>query len=313
MTKTSVAERPIVDSLYSFEKTRPGAPAFDFAADGASLIMAGDVALLEGDVAYDLAGGRVQLPELVAGHDYVIRHADGYLEAVEATDAALADASTVGGFHFALGGNAAGRAGGDTAPAINPASIWDVSFLPACHDPRGMAYVAGVPGSEHVAPFWVDLYLLNVDHLARGTSVAGAEIAEGRERRPKLADGKQAVNLNYTTAAAIMAAHGKGLLSLAEFWAAAYGVTEKTATGSKPERTALDMPRTSRCGMMQAAGNLYVWGHDGDPDVRRAAIFGGGWVGGEFAGSRCAYVDLWPASSYGWIGARGRSDHLQLD
>jgi hypothetical protein len=43
----------------------------------------------------------------------------------------------------------------------------------------------------------------------------------------------------------------------------------------------------------------------------RASIFGGSWIYG-FAGSRCASVDCWPDGSAGNLGARGRSDHLQL-
>ena len=119
-------------------------------------------------------------------------------------------------------------------------------------------------------------------------------------------------DLNYATAANIMALHGKGLLSLGEFFAAAYGVTEKTAAGDKPLLAGLDAARTSRCGLMQATGNLYVWGHDDDPDTPRASIFGGHWDSDEFAGSRYASVGDWPGYSYEWIGARGRSDHLQL-
>jgi hypothetical protein len=48
--------------------------------------------------------------------------------------------------------------------------------------------------------------------------------------------------------------------------------------------------------MMQATGNLYVWGHDGDPDTPRASLFGGDWDDGEFAGSRCADVDTGPTT-----------------
>lgn len=40
------------------------------------------------------------------------------------------------GFHFAPGGNAEGKAGGDRFPAVNPFSLWDIDFRPACPDPR---------------------------------------------------------------------------------------------------------------------------------------------------------------------------------
>ena len=45
----------------------------------------------------------------------------------------------------------------------------------------------------------------------------------------------------------------------------------------------------------------------------RASIFGGSWINGRNAGSRYANVDNWPENSNDNLGARGRSDHLQLD
>ncbi len=36
--------------------------------------------------------------------------------------------NTIGGFHFAPGRNAKGIEGGDSIPAINPCSIWDIGF-----------------------------------------------------------------------------------------------------------------------------------------------------------------------------------------
>jgi hypothetical protein len=120
------------------------------------------------------------------------------------------------------------------------------------------------------------------------------------------------MRFDYETAVAVMAAHGKGLLSVDEFFAAALGVTEKTAANRDPKVTGLDAPRTSRFGLQQATGNLWVWGHDGDPDKPRASLFGGSWVSDGGAGSRYARVATsWPGDSAGYLGARGRSDHLQ--
>ena len=97
-----------------------------------------------------------------------------------------------------------------------------------------------------------------------------------------------------------------------EFFAAAYGVTERSAAKKDPRRTGLDALRTSRRGLHQATGNLWVWGHDGHPDSPRASLFGGSWISGDDAGSRYAYVGYgWPGSSDGDLGARGRCDHLQ--
>jgi hypothetical protein len=281
---------------------------------------AGHILCTKAGVSID-AGGRhmvfeelteLPMPALEPGRNYYVWHDDRTIGVIGAEGVDLD--GVLGGFHYAPGGNAAARAGGDEKPSINPLSIWDIGFKPACADPRGMAYVAGVPGSEGVRPFWVDLYLLNTDHFVKGTSVHGALIADGNRNKPLIeASGRVAPDLNYATATAIMEGHGKQLLSFTEFSAAAYGVIERTAAGDRPKLTGLDAARTSRCGMMQATGNLYVWGHDGDPDTPRASLFGGYWVNGGFAGSRYAYVGYWPGFSYEWIGARGRSDHLSLD
>jgi hypothetical protein len=218
----------------------------------------------------------------------------------------LTDA-VIGGFHFTPGGSASARAGGDDIPAINPFSVWDRNFRPACADPRGMVRVE----SATIKPFWCDIYLTGVAHFSMGTSKLGVPIADGDDCPVDPSTGKAFRKFDYDTACKVMAHHGKGLLSFEEFACAAIGVTEKTAAASKPKITKLDAARTSRFGLMQATGNMWVWGHDGDPDEPRASLFGGSWIVADNAGSRYAVVDFWPGSSSGSIGARGRSDHLQ--
>lgn len=237
------------------------------------------------------------------GTDYVVRVTEGDAEVV-VNDGALTPDQVLGGFHFAPGGNATGRSGGDDVPAINPHSVWDASFRPACPDPRGMVLVQGPAG-----PFWCDIYLLGADHLVDGTSRHGVRIADG-DTPPQNPAGSKLKRFEFEHANAVLAHHGKQLLSLEEFFAAAFGVTERTAAGTDPKVTGLDAARTSRWGLMQAAGNLWVWGHDGDPDVPRACLLGGAWWGDGLAGSRRANVDVWPGNSDGDLGARGRCDHL---
>jgi transcriptional regulator with XRE-family HTH domain len=202
----------------------------------------------------------------------------------------------LGGFHFAPGGNAAGHAGGNNQPAINPCSVWDLNFRPSCRDPRGMALIEGLKGK-----FWCDIYLTGVDHLTDGTSKFSVPIADGRSPPRNLAGGNYD-KFDYPTACAVMKHHGKGLLSLDEFSAATAGVTEKTAFGADPKITGLDAARTSKFGLMQATGNMWVWGHDGDPDAPRASIFGGSWLFAGDAGSRYALV--------GYVGRRVREARL---
>jgi len=217
-----------------------------------------------------------------------------------------APAYVAGGFHFAPGGNAEARNGGDSIPAINPCSIWDQGFRPSCPDPRGMFAIMLADGARA----WVDIYKLGVDHLADGTSRFGVTIADGNDL-PKAIAGKGKVDrLDFATATAILAHHGKQPPTYDEFRIAAFGVTEKTAASRDPKITGLDAPRTSRFGMMQATGNLWDWGTDGDPDNPCASILGGSWISGGSAGSRYANLDYWPGSSVENLGARGRSDHL---
>jgi hypothetical protein len=242
--------------------------------------------------------------DLEPGADYGVSLVDGVLTAEKLK--AAPGQIYIGGFHFAPGGNAPAREGGDSEPAINPCSVWDIKFKPACPDPRGMAMVEGPRGL-----FWCDIYLTCADHLVDGTSSFGKTIADGASPPQNPAGGRFA-NFDYETAVAVLAHHGKQVLALDEFFAAAYGVTEKTARGRDPRTTGLDAARTSKHGIMQATGNLWVWGHDGDPDMPRASLFGGSWLGGDSAGSRCASVGYWPGHSYGHLGARGRCDHLQL-
>ena len=230
----------------------------------------------------------VALPDhLLPGTDYVVVLQDG--AAIARPAETVPGNDVLGGFHFAPGGNAEARAGGDDIPAINPCSLWDVRFRPACVDPRGMVLVEK-PGGK----FWCDIYLTGADCHEGGTSRFGVTIADGDDR-PMDPHGKRYRRFDYETAAAVLLGHGKGLLSLEEFFAAAFGVTERSAAGKDPVKTGLDAARTSKFGVMQATGNLWVWGHDGDPDTPRASLFGGLWWPDDDAGSRYAIVAYyWP-------------------
>ena len=238
----------------------------------------------------------VSLGELVAGKDYGVGiDALGGVFASALSDNPLSG-PWIGGFHFAPGGNASERSGGDSTPAINPYSVWDRDFRPACPDPRGMTLVDAKDGHH----FWADIYLLGVDHKENGTSRYGVEIADGRSL-PRL---------DFKIASEIVADHGKRLLTYDEFRTAAFGVTERSSADGDPKKTGLDAARTSKFGLMQASGNLWVWGTDGHPDDPRPSIFGGAWFDGSLSGSRFARLGGWGVDSYGVISARGASDHL---
>lgn len=243
---------------------------------------------------------------LDAGCDYVVTVEDGTPCLSKLTG--IPDGNAVlGGFHFAPGGCATARSGGGCIPAINPHSIWDRNFRPACPDPRGMTHIP-MPGGK----FWCDIYLCAADHLNNGTSQFGVTIADGNDPPQNPAGGRYR-KFNYEAAVAVMAHHGKKLLGAEESFAAYIGGTERTSLDSDPKITGLDALRTSRWGVMQPFGAMWQWGTDGDPDTPRASLFGGSWWIDGHAGSRCANVACnWPGLSDDVLGARGRGDHLEL-
>lgn len=298
--QANVKPKPATASLV---KTDPNSPALlvtgrDQVTVKAGTVFAGVTFDKDTAVVFDVA--------LEPGSDYGVVVKDGKLGYVQLTSTPTA-ADILGGFHFAPGGNAAARSGGDKQPAINACSVWDQNFRPDCPDPRAMALIEMLNGKR----FWADIYLLGKNHLVDGTSKFGAAIADGDEC-PQKPSGGFFKKLDYDTACAVMKHHGKGLLSFEEFTAAAFGVTEKTACDDEPEITSLDAARTSKFGLMQVTGNMWQWDHDGDPDLPRASFFGGCWLDGGVAGSRRAIVAYyWPGSSDGDLGARGRGDHLQ--
>ncbi len=273
------------------------------ARSSTSLALLGGTTIITGDIVHTFADDHeIGLQNLAPGHDYAIGiDCDSKIVVQTATRNPL-NAKFFGGFNFAPGGNATANSGGDSIPAINPHSIWDHGFRPVNGvddvDPRGMTRVTLDSGHS----FWIDIYFLGINHEGRGTSLFGEKIAHGRSLD----------RLNYADATRILASHGKRLPTYDEFRAAAYGVTERSSANRHPEITGLDADRTSRFGLMQATGNLWTWGTDGHPKDPRPSLFGGSWIYGSGAGSRCANLDYWAEDSGETLGARGASDHLTL-
>ena len=197
----------------------------------------------------------------VAGTDYALWvKTGGVLEVTNSfTSPPVTGSRLVGGFHYALGGNSTGASGGDSTPAINAYSAWDLKWRPNCDDVRGQTLVGG--------GFWADIYITGVDHIANGTSKYNVTIADG-SNPPKIpiafgGNGSTAYSsYNWWEAAEVLLSHGKRLPTYMECCALAYGVTEGTSRSSDPVTTGLDAARTSKWGAMQATGNMYIWGAD---------------------------------------------------
>ena len=319
-----------------FAKATPGAVAWTKTGNGTATTSQSLLVEVNGLVLAIAASTTITMPTLVAGTDYAIWCAtDGSLSASSNhVTPPSTNARRIGGFHYAPGGNAAAQAGGDATPQINAYSFWDLKWRFAGADPRGMALVAG--------SFWADIYLTNADPDTNGTSAYNQTIADGASppKIPTAFGGNGTTTyggLTWFEVQELLSAYGKRAPTVAEFMALAYGVTEQTACGTDPGVTGLDQARTSRWGILQATGNLWVWGREltgsgaanaagwsaaatearGDiylpADFKlTAALLGADWANGGSSGSRSARWHYAPSGSSGNIGARGVGDHLQL-
>jgi hypothetical protein len=335
-----------------FYKADSFSVAFTTTGSTVSLKAGTRIALPSGIVIAFAVDTAVQMPSLAAGTDYAIYLCnDGSIRADANFSAPTGfDATTsrkIGGFHYAPGSNAAAQAGGNTTPAINPYSLWDLKWCPKSADPRGMALIAG--------SFWSDIYLLGINHTVDGTSKNGATIADGGSppKKPLLFGGDGSTSygdLTWYTAAETLSAYGKRLPSCAEFAAAAYGTTENTSRGTDAVTagiattnagTVADNLFTSKWGLIQAVGCMAVWGRDfnfipAGADLTTlmtgsyknitgsrgqvytfgtaglaTAYLGGNWANGSDSGSRTSYWSGAPSGTSSGIGARGCCDHLQ--
>jgi len=256
------------------------------------------------DTPLGLAGG------LVSGHDYGVGiHEDGKPFATVLAPANPLAIGFVAGFHFAPSGCAEGTEGGDGIPSINPYSAWDLAFRPTCPDPRGMTLVE----VGHGRLFWEDIYLLAADHL-QGTSRFDATIADGRDLPERIDCKGRYARLDHAAAAEICAHHGKRLIGAEEAFAGAYGVKERCSRSTDPVKTGSMADGgarfVSRRGVIDATGTMWQRGTDGHPDDPRASIFGGSWIDGSHAGSRCANLGSWAGNSHVNLGVRAACDHM---
>jgi len=265
-----------------------------------------------------------------SGTDYAVwAKPDGTLEATSNhTSPPVANSRKIGGFHYAPGGNAAAQAGGNTTPQINEYSFWDLKFRPTCSDPRGMTLVGG--------GYWVDIYLTGVDAITNGSSKYNVTMADGSSppKVPTMFGGNGTTNYGTYTwfeAMELATAFGKRCPNQQEFMSAMYGTTEASSIGTDQVSTILNAAYTSKWGVIQATGVLWVWGVErGGPyagatwnantegrgseyNAPNAALFGGNWDDTSYSGSRCSSWNHAASLSISNFGSRFVSDHLQLD
>ena len=285
---------------------------------------------VNGSIKTIASGTSITMPTLAAGTDYAIwAKTDGTLEATSNhTSPPTANARKIGGFHYAAGSNSTGKSGGNTTPQINEYSFWDLKWRPACNDPRGMTLVAD--------GFWVDIYLANTDCDANGTSKYNVTIADGSSppKVPTKFGGNGSTtygSLTWFESCELASAYGKRLITQREYMAMAYGTTEASSIGSDQGSTILNAAYTSKWGVMQSVGVMWVWGDDrggayatggwnantegrgSEYNAPNAVLLGGYWSLGVNAGSRCSRWDVAASDSTTIIGVRFSADHFIAD
>jgi hypothetical protein len=264
------------------------------------------------------------------GTDYAIwAKTDGTLEATSNhTSPPAANARKVGGFHYAPGGNATAQSGGNTTAQINEYSFWDLKWRPTAPDPRGMTLVAG--------GFWSDIYLTGVDAITNGSSKYNVTIGDGSSppKVPTMFGGNGTTTYGSYTwfqAMELATAFGKKCPTQMEFMSLAYGTTEASSIGTDQVSTILNASYTSKWGVIQSSGCMWVWtrdragpfaaaswnantgGRGSEYNAPNAGLLGGSWADGSNAGSRCSAWSNAASASPTYIGSRFVCDHLQLD
>jgi hypothetical protein len=338
LTTTGIVTMALTKSIFAKDNTTVA-----FTKTGAGTATTSQALMVAiGSTVYSYASSAtVVMPTLTAGTDYAIYACtDGTVRADASFTApsgyTISNSRQIGGFHYAPGGNAAAQAGGDTTAAINAYSLWDLKFRPACSDPRGMALIAD--------DFWADIYLLGVDYLTNGSSKYNVSIADGSAppKRSTLYGGNGTLTYadgNWWNLNEALKHVGKRSPTYSEFAALAYGTTEATSSGgtdvpttgvSGTGATSAWNLFTSKFGVIQATGCMWIWGDEfGGPygttaytantqsrgstyNLSNAVLLGGLWSEAAASGSRASFWNASPPVSNTSVGARGVCDHLTL-
>ena len=313
-----------------FRKADPTIVAFTKTGAGSATTSTTIYVEVNGATKTVASGTSITMPTFASGTDYAIWcKPDGTLEATSNhTSPPVANSRKIGGFHYAPGGNATGTSGGNTTPQINEYSFWDLKFRPSCSDPRGMTLVGG--------GYWMDIYLTGVDALTNGSSKYNVTMADGSSppKVPTMFGGNGSTTYGSYTwfeAMELATSFGKRCPTQQEFMSAMYGTTEASSVGSDQGSTVLNAAYTSKWGVIQSTGVLWIWARDrggayntggwnantegrgSEYNAPNAAILGGSWSATSYSGSRCSAWNYAASISYDSFGSRFCCDHLQLD
>lgn len=216
---------------------------------------------------------------------------------------------------------------------VNIHSFWDLEFMPANAEPRGMVYAGGGK--------WVGIYMVNAN---AGTTLR-ASIYESAQRlasdtyRPiDPTTGSAYPNFNWWTAADILRKTGCDMMDESLFTSAMAGVLEATSLGGANETplmsSVVDNRFTSYLGIHGATGVLWTWGIDSATrnatgtanwkynltggrgsqymiwdDMISRVLLGGPRPDGANSGSRCSTWGVSPRVSFWPVGVRAACGH----
>lgn len=237
----------------------------------------------------------VVMPTLLAGSDYrIAAKTDCGLEAYNYSTALPSGAEVVGGFHYLPGGYPTDLdQGGNWTPTILEWSIWDLNFRPACKNPRGMTRVGN-------AGFWVDIYFAGDTYATDGVGRNNDTIITGTNPPVRSADygGNGVAKLttfNWWDANEMVRQWGKRLPSYQEMVLAGFGTNEGAGRGSHPVKTGFanantpthsDPNFTSKWGLIQATGVIWIWLADFSDWQGTATANAHGWEAYDVTGGR---------------------------
>lgn len=295
--------------LKSFTKSDPTIVAFAKTGTGTANTTSNIFVEIDNKTIYIPSNTSITMPTLTEGTDYTIWITPS--GTIQATNNSIippvTNAKKVGGFHYAPGGNATANTGGDTTPQINEYSFWDLKFRPICSNPQGMTLVADT--------FWCDIYLTgNTAVTSNCSSVYNVTITDANNSPiiPTQYGGNGSTTYGgYTWYEAMELANAfeKRPLTNQEFIISTYGVTEELSANTDPIITKLDAARTSKWGLIQATGNMFIYGAErggantgpawhsvtesrgSEYNEPYASRFGGAYNSANTSGSRCSRWD----------------------
>lgn len=246
-----------------------------------------------------------------AGTDYYIHKNKKDNDFIISESKKLKMFKLIGGFHYGLipedfkAVNNINEKSANKIAGINHYSIWDKKHKPKC-SPEGMVFVPALK-------IWVDIYLLNSEHKDNGTSKANLNIAGGGDFNGRKIPVDEE-ELKGDVVDKIAKFHNKRSLTQKEFRKPMYGVKEGASAEDKDDGTIKHIEDfTSRYGIEQATGVIWVWSKDkynSQNDLR--VLLGGARADGIGAGSRASNWHGYAWSSHWNIGCRFACDHLCL-